>query len=68
MTIEDVDVFINTMNVTCNSELNENALDVVSGGAGVTAVQVLGWACKAVSYTAKGAWNAGRWFYNKFGI
>lgn len=64
LTIDEVSEFIHFMNNAVNDTLDEEELDRVAGGAGVTAVQVFSWAWKGVKKVARKCWEAGRWAAN----
>ena len=64
LTIEEVDDFIHFMNNAVDDTLDEEALDCVAGGGGVTAVQIFTWSWKGVKAVAKYCWAAGRWAAN----
>ena len=61
---KEVDDFIHFMNNAVDDTLDEEALDCVAGGGGVTAVQIFTWSWKGVKAVAKYCWAAGRWAAN----
>lgn len=64
MTLEEIDMFIDTMNEMCASEVEEDDLENVVGGSGVSALWVFSKAWKYTKKIAKACWKAGRWFAN----